>query len=132
LASKISSRLDRPVSEVMTSPVVTVLFSDPVIAAVNKMITHDIGAVIVMSAGVPAGIITERDILQRVILEERNPRTTLCQDIMSKPLVTVPPDTPMTKALEIMRKHGIRRLPVVRGKTLVGIVTEKDIIRKLL
>ena len=132
MASKISSRLDRPVSEVMTSPVVTVLFSDPVIAAVNKMITHDIGAVIVMSAGVPAGIITERDILQRVILEERNPRTTLCQDIMSKPLVTVPPDTPMTKALEIMRKHGIRRLPVVRGKTLVGIVTEKDIIRKLL
>jgi len=132
LASKISSRIDKPVSEIMTTPVVTVLFSDPVIAAVNKMITHDIGAVVVMSAGMPTGIITERDILQRVILEERDPRTTMCQDIMSKPLITVTPDMLMTKALEIMRKHGIRRLPVVRGKTLIGIVTEKDIIRKLL
>jgi len=132
LVSKTSSKLDRAVSEIMTTPVVTVLFSDPVIAAVNKMITHDIGAVVVMSAGVPAGIITERDILQRVVLEERDPRTTICQDIMSKPLITVTPDTSMTKALEIMRKHGIRRLPVVRGRTLVGIVTEKDIIRKLL
>ena len=132
MTSKISSRIDKPVSEIMTTPVVTVLFSDPVIAAVNKMITHDIGAVVVMSAGMPTGIITERDILQRVILEERDPRTTMCQDIMSKPLITVTPDTLMTKALEIMRKHGIRRLPVVRGKTLIGIVTEKDIIRKLL
>lgn len=132
MVSKTSSKLDRAVSEIMTTPVVTVLFSDPVIAAVNKMITHDIGAVVVMSAGVPAGIITERDILQRVVLEERDPRTTICQDIMSKPLITVTPDTSMTKALEIMRKHGIRRLPVVRGRTLVGIVTEKDIIRKLL
>lgn len=132
MTSKISSRIDKPVSEIMTTPVVTVLFSDPVIAAVNKMITHDIGAVVVMSAGMPTGIITERDILQRVILEERDPRTTMCQDIMSKPLITVTPDMLMTKALEIMRKHGIRRLPVVRGKTLIGIVTEKDIIRKLL
>lgn len=56
----------------------------------------------------------------------------MCQDIMSKPLITATPDTLMTKALEIMRKHGIRRLPIVRDKTLVGIVTEKDIIRKLL
>jgi len=132
VAGRPSSRLDRPVSEIMTSPVVTVLFSDPVIAAVSKMVAHDIGAVVVMSAGEPAGIITERDVLERVVLEDRNPRTTTCQEVMSKPLITVTPDTPMTKALEIMRKHGIRRLPVVRGRALVGIVTEKDIIRKLL
>lgn len=67
MASKFSSRINKPVSEIMTTPVVTVLFSDPVIAAVNKMITHDIGAVVVMSADMPTGIITERDILQRII-----------------------------------------------------------------
>lgn len=67
MASKFSSRINKPVSEIMTTPVVTVLFSDPVIAVVNKMITHDIGAVVVMSADMPTGIITERDILQRII-----------------------------------------------------------------
>ncbi len=127
-----SGVFDKPVREIMTSPVVTVMFSDPVIAAVDKMISHDIGAVVVISAGKPVGIITERDILKRVILEERDPRSTFCQDIMSKPLITVRPDTPLSEALAIMRRNGIRRLPVVEKGELVGIVTEKDIIRKIL
>lgn len=116
----------------MTSPVVTVLFSDPVIAAVNKMITHDIGAVIVMMGGQPAGIITERDILKKIIMEGRDPKKTMCQDIMTKPLVTVESDTPVARALALMKEKDIRRLPVVKMGRLVGIVTEKDIIRKII
>lgn len=123
---------EKPVSSIMTSPVVSVMFSDPAITAVNKMISHDIGAVVVISGGRPVGIITERDILKRVVAEERNPRATFCQNVMSKPLITTSPETTVGKALEIMKKNGIRRLPVVRGEELVGIVTEKDIIRKLI
>ncbi len=120
------------VGDIMTSPVVTVLFSDPVIAAVNKMITHDIGAVIVMMGGQPAGIITERDILKKIIMEGRDPKKTMCQDIMTKPLVTVESDTPVARALALMKEKDIRRLPVVKMGRLVGIVTEKDIIRKMM
>ncbi|HDD63773.1 MAG: histidine kinase [Thermofilum sp. ex4484_79] len=120
------------VGDIMTSPVVTVLFSDPVIAAVNKMITHDIGAVIVMMGGQPAGIITERDILKKIIMEGRDPKKTMCQDIMTKPLVTVESDTPVARALALMKEKDIRRLPVVKMGRLVGIVTEKDIIRKII
>jgi len=127
-----SEVFDKPVREIMTTPVVTVMFSDPVIAAVEKMISHDIGAVVVISGGRPVGIITERDILKRVILEEKDPRSVFCQDIMSKPLITIKPDTPLSEALSIMRKHGIRRLPIVEGDELIGIITEKDLIRKIL
>jgi len=127
-----SEVFDKPVREIMTTPVVTVMFSDPVIAAVEKMISHDIGAVVVISGGRPVGIITERDILKRVILEEKDPRGVFCQDIMSKPLITIKPDTPLSEALSIMRKHGIRRLPIVEGDELIGIITEKDLIRKIL
>lgn len=127
-----SQVFDKPVSSIMTPHVVTVLFSDPIIVAVNKMITHDIGAVIVMSAGKPIGIITEKDILTRVILEEKDPRKTFCQNIMSKPLIMVSPDTKIGKALDIMRQNNIRRLPVIEEDELKGIITEKDIIRKLI
>ncbi len=127
-----SAFLDKPAREIMSTPVVTVLFSDPVISAVNKMITHDIGAVVVMMGGQPVGIITERDILKRVVLEERNPRTTMCQDVMSKPLITIRPDTPLGEAISIMQKNSIRRLPVVERGELRGIITEKDIIRKII
>ncbi|HDJ89656.1 MAG TPA: CBS domain-containing protein [Thermoprotei archaeon] len=120
------------VKDVMTSPVVTVLFSDPVISAVNKMITHDIGAVVVMSGGMPTGMITERDVLRKVVLEGLDPRKTMCQDIMTTPLVTIDAETPIEKAFLLMKEKDIRRLPVVREGRLVGIITEKDIIRKVL
>ena len=123
-----SAFLDKPAKEIMSTPVVTVLFSDPVISAVNKMITHDIGAVVVMMGGQPVGIITERDILKRVVLEERNPRTTMCQDVMSKPLITIRLDTPLSEAISIMQKNGIRRLPVVENNEIIGIVTDLSLI----
>jgi len=127
-----SSVFDKPVEEIMSSPVITVNFSDPALEAARKMIAHDIGAVIVVSGGLPVGIITEKDILRKIVLEERNPRTTRCEEIMSKPLITVKPETKLGDALHIMREKNIRRLPVQRGNKLVGIVTAKDIIGKII
>jgi len=127
-----SEVFDKPVRDIMTRPVVTVLSSEPVVTAVRKMVSHDIGAVIVVSGEVPVGIITERDVLKRVILERRDPQNTSCQEIMSKPLITVRPETPLGEALSVMKRSGIRRLPVVEQGKLIGIVTEKDIIREIL
>lgn len=127
-----SEVFDKPVREIMTKPVITVPSSEPVITAVKEMVNHDIGAVVVVSNEIPVGIITERDVLKRVVLERRDPQTTPCQEVMSKPLITVRPETPLGEALSVMKKNGIRRLPVVEQGKLIGIVTEKDIIRKIL
>ena len=123
---------EKRVEEIMTRPVVTVNFSDPVLEAARKMVAHDIGAVVVISGGMPVGIITEKDLMRRVILEERNPRATRCEEIMSRPLVTIKPDAKLSDALNIMREKNIRRLSVQRGSRLVGIVTAKDIIHKII
>jgi len=121
----------KDVKSVMTSPVVTVLFSDTVATAADKMVTHDIGAVIVISGGQPVGIMTERDVVKKIVVEGRDAAKTPASQIMSKPLITVGPDATIVQAIAIMKDRNIRRLPVVRGTNLVGIVTEKDLIRRL-
>jgi len=119
------------VRSVMTSPVVTVLFNEPVHTAVEKMLAHDIGAVIVVSGGLPAGIITERDILSSVVSAGKDPRKVLASEVMSRPLITVGPEAPITQAIALMKEKGIRRVAVVKDDKLVGIVTEKEILRRL-
>jgi len=121
----------KDVKSVMTSPVVTVLFSDTVATAADKMVTHDIGAVIVISGGQPVGIMTERDVVKKIVVDGRDAARTPASQVMSKPLITVGPDATIVQAIAIMKDRNIRRLPVVRGTNLVGIVTEKDLIRRL-
>jgi len=120
------------VKEVMSYPVISVLPTDPISEAVSKMINHEIGAVVVSSGGRPEGIITERDIIRRIIYEGKDPSKTRCGEIMSKPLITVDPEASITKAIQIMKEKGIRRVVVTKENKVVGIVTEKEIIRNLL
>ena len=76
------------------------------------------------------GIITERDIVRRVISDCKDPKITKAADIMSKPLITVGEDTHLYDVAKKMVKHKIRRLPVVKDNNiLVGIVTVTDIIK---
>ena len=119
------------VRSIMSSPVVTVLFNEPVKVAVRKMIEHQVGSVVVMSGGLPVGIVTERDLL-KIMAEGRDPDKMLTSDVMSKPLVTVGPDAPVTQAIALMKEKAIRRIPIVKENKLIGIVTEKEIIRNLL
>lgn len=119
------------VRSVMFSPVITVLFNEPVKVAVRKMIEHQVGSVVVMSGGLPIGIVTERDLLKTMV-EGRDPGKILTSEVMSKPLITVDPDAPLTQVIALMKEKGIRRVPIVKENKLVGIVTEKEIIRNLL
>jgi signal-transduction protein with cAMP-binding, CBS, and nucleotidyltransferase domain len=80
---------------------------------------------------VPVGIVTERDIVRRVVAESREPQGTKAYDIMSKPLITVGPEATIYDAALIMTKYSIRRLPIVRDNTLLGIVTSTDLARRL-
>ena len=125
------SKLMVSVESVMRSPPVTVSFSDTVSTIVDKMVTRNIGAIIVESGGKPVGIVTERDILERVIRANKDPNKTKATDIMSSPIITIESNKTLTDALKIMREKRIRRLVVTRGGNLTGIITERRILDSL-
>ena len=112
----------------MRAPPVTSLRSDTVSSIVQKMIDSDIGAVIVVDSDKPVGMITERDILDRVLNDSEDSPKTLASDIMSSPITVIEYDKSMTEALKIMRAKHIRRLAVTQDEKLIGIVTLRRIL----
>lgn len=122
-------------------PLETALPLDNVIDLARHMKDKGVGSVVVTeyitdSAGnktgtTPVGIITERDIVRRVVAESKDPNSTNAYDIMSKPLISVGPEARVYDAALIMTKYSIRRLPIVRDKTLLGIITSSDLARRM-
>jgi len=88
---------------------------------------HGSGSLVVMTGDKLAGIVTERDILHKVVAEGRDLYDTRVRDVMTKNLVTVDPDDNILTALRLMRAYDIRRLPVVKGGRLIGLLTEKHV-----
>jgi len=124
--------LTSPVESVMRSLPVTALFSDSVSHVAEKMIANNIGAIIIISGGKPAGIITERDIMEKVVRTRRDPVKTRAMEIMSSPLLTIEAGKSVAEALKIMRNKKTRRLAVTRNARLVGIVTERRLLDSLI
>lgn len=96
--------------------------------AAEAMRANDIGDVLVTDDnGRIAGILTDRDLVVRVIAEGRDPRVTSIGDVASRALTAVAPDDPVDRAVQIMREKAIRRLPVVEKGKVVGIVSIGDL-----
>lgn len=116
------------IRDVMTTDPQTLPESTLVRVAAETMRANDIGDVIVSDEnGQLTGILTDRDIVVRVVAEGRDPRATRIGDIASRELTAVTPDEPVGRAVQLMRERAIRRLPVVdRGKP-VGIVSIGDL-----
>ena len=104
---------------------------DSVFTISNLMKEGKVGSIIIIDQNTdPVGIITERDIVRRLISDGKDPTITKAADIRSKPLITVEEDTHLYHVAKKMVKHKIRRLPVVNdNNTLVGIVTVTNIIK---
>lgn len=117
--------------QVMRSPPLTALFSDTVSTVVDRMLTYDIGAVVVESGGQPVGIITERDILQRIVKAGRDPARTLAKDVMTSPITSIEVTKNVKDALKLMREKNVRRLGVTKAGRLIGIVTERRLLDAL-
>jgi CBS domain-containing protein len=115
----------------MVSPVETVNQTDLLEYALKKIVKKNIGCVVVVRGRKPVGIITERDISRRVAKGSKALMTKVKQ-VMSDPLISVAPSTPIEKAVYLMLKHGIRRLPVIEKEKLVGLVSERDLLRWVL
>lgn len=122
------SKAPETIGELMTRDVVAVAPADTVERALRAMIERDIGSVVVAEGGSAVGVFTERDLSRRVIDDpELLGRPVIAA--MSSPVVSVGPDTEVVDAFELMNTNGIRRLPVVEDGRLVGIVTERDLLR---
>ncbi|HEX6400148.1 MAG TPA: CBS domain-containing protein [Actinomycetota bacterium] len=116
------------VQQMMSSPVVHVAPDDRVADALRAMIDRDIGAVVVVEDGRPVGVFTERDVSRR-ILDDPKLLDRWVGDVMSAPVVSVAPTDEVVFIFGLMTEKKIRRLPVVEGDRLVGIVTERDLLR---
>jgi len=118
------------VENVMVVDVVTVEAEATVKEAVELMNKHEIGCLVVVDEEEkPVGIITERDLLKRVLAKRKDPVRAKVKDIMSKPLVTGTPHMDIEATVRLMFKHKIKKLPVVENGRLVGLVTLTDLVR---
>jgi CBS domain-containing protein len=127
--AEIGLRTKMLVRDVMSSPVVTMDEDETSNKAATNMDMHDLGAVIVTNkAGKSVGIITERDLVIRVIAKNLKPDTVNAKEIMTTPLVTVEPEATISDAARRMTRLDIRRLVVIYKGNLVGIISSKDIL----
>jgi CBS domain-containing protein len=111
----------------MTPGVVTAEMDADVLAVARRMRDHGVGSVVLVDPeGAPVAMVTDRDLAVRVLADER-PLSEPVRDHVSRPLVTGEPEMDLEEAAALMVQHRIRRLPVVEGDDLVGIVTLDDI-----
>ncbi len=96
--------------------------------AAQLMSENHIGALLVMDEGRLAGIFTERDALNRVLAEGRDPDSTLLSEVMTRDPVTLSPQTAATQALRLMGEIGFRHLPVVEDDEVYGIISLRDFV----
>jgi CBS domain-containing protein len=117
-----------PVKEIMTTELCTLEPIASVEDAAAKMVEVGAGCVIVSDEGHPVGIVTERDIVRKVVSERKNPSDTQLRKIMSSPIVWVAPHTEVLEAARQMAKLRLRRLVVMREGEPVGVLTVQNIL----
>lgn len=99
-----------------------------VFEVVDVMMNKDVGAVVIVEDKIPVGIITEQDILRRVVKTGKDFMNTLAEDVMTKPLITIDAGSQLSEALEILREKNIRRLAITEDGNLVGLTTERRLL----
>ena len=118
------------VKDIMTKNVVSIGVNNSVFEAAELMSSKQVSCLVIMDGEVPIGIVTERDIVRRVVAKKM-PLDTKVSEIMSKSLITVNPDASLKEAARLMSSNKIRRLPVLKQNRLVGIVVAADFVRNL-
>ena len=129
--SKAEERIAIPIKaeDVMTTEVAIMNENISVKKAAEIMAQEDLSAIIVMVEGKARGIVTERDILKRIVAEGKNAAKTQLKEIMSSPLVTIGPSTDLEEAARLMFEKKIKNLPVTHENRLMGLINLQDICR---
>ncbi len=121
--------LSLKVEDIMVKEVITIDENSTAKEAAEVMNKFEIGSLIAVKNRKAIGIVTERDLLKRIVAESKSSAKTRVRDVMSSPLVIVKPDTDLEEAVRMMFQMKIKKLPVVDGKRLVGLVSLTDIAR---
>lgn len=117
------------IEDIMVEEVITVEVDATVMKAVKLMNKHEIGCLIVTKNRKPIGILTERDLLKRVLAKFRDPEKIRVGEVMSAPLMFVDLNMNVEDAVKFILKEEIKKLPVVRKGKLLGLVTLTDLVR---
>lgn len=117
----------RTVRDVMTPGVADVRPDASLVEAAQVMRALDIGSVLVASEHELIGVLTDRDIATRAVAEGVDPLAVSAESVCTPTVVSVGPDAPVSAAVSLMRRHAIRRLPVVDGVHPVGMVSLADL-----
>ena len=117
------------IEEAMIKSVVTLQEDVSVYEAVKLMNENRIGCLVVLQYGQVVGIVTERDMLERVLEKCRNPKETKVTEIMTKRVIVGKPDMQLAEAAKLMFEKKVKKLPIVEGNRLVGLVTLTDLAR---
>ena len=118
------------VRDIMTYPAITE-DEDVSVAEIAKcMKMSGISCVVITKEDNPVGIVTDRDVVTKVIMKGRNPGEVKAKEIMSSPLMTIESDASLGRAGKVLIEKGIRRLPVIENGELVGIVSLRNIVTR--
>jgi CBS domain-containing protein len=120
--------LDIPAGRI-ARPIVAVEEGVSVRDASKVMVDHNRGSVVVTRKGETVGLLTERDILTRVVAKSLDPGSTKVKDVMTTSPVTIEGDKPLRQAVDLMNRKGVRRMLVTEKGKIVGIFTLRDIVR---
>ncbi len=115
------------VRDVMSGPPVTASLKATVLEIARKMVESKVGSVVIIDGDTPVGIVTDGDIVQRVVVKDLKPSKVKTGDMMSQPVHMIDADKEITEAARTMRKLRIKRLGVLRNNHLVGIISMSDI-----
>jgi len=121
-------KIEETIGEYMTSPVQSVTGDSTIFEVSLLMAEKNIGSVLVKDGAEFVGIITERDLTQKVIGKGLDPKTTPVTETMTSPLITLDSDQPVTEANQFMAKHRIRHLAVTVDGKIEGILSVKDLV----
>ena len=120
------------VRDVMENNVIVIDGNLPAKEALNKMLEKGVWSVVISINDLPMGVVTERDLLRRIIARGRNIDKVLLKDVMSSPLITIDPEASFGEAWKLMIEKGVRRLYVIKKGKIIGRVTQTGLFQKLL
>jgi signal-transduction protein with cAMP-binding, CBS, and nucleotidyltransferase domain len=127
--AEIGLRSKMLVKDVMSSPVITIKEDAPANRVAELMDKEDLGCIIVTNEeGKPLGIITERDLVVRVLAKNVKPDSTKASEVMTSPLITIEPDATISDAARRMSRLNIRRLGVLYKGQITGLLSSKDVL----
>ena len=117
------------VGDAMTRGVICLDIKDTIRLAAEVMKKNDISGLVVTEKGEGVGVLTERDIICKVVALGKDPENTTAEGIMTSPLITIDPKASIDDAARVMRDRDIRRLAVSIGDRIIGIISEFDIVK---